>query len=444
MSLAIKAKELREQRGTLEAESKKLIETAEAENRDLTNEESARFKAIHEDDCKLRDRIANIEKQLKQSAELDEIDGPFDRNRTPGSAAAGDRNDPEAGSNTAHDLALRGWCRYQMGEEPTEAETEACEAVGVSVRKNSFGIELQKDFAQARRNYRNSLSTGTLSTGGVTAPPGFITNMENAMLQYGGMLQVADVMRTEHGNEMTWPTADDTGNEGEIVGESKTIGEQDVALGGVVFNAYKFTSKFVKVPRELIEDSAFDLAAWLGMLLGERIGRALNRKTTVGTGAAQPFGIVPASALGKETAGATALTFDEILDLKHSVDPAYRPGSRFMFHDNVLLVVKKLKDLQGKYLWERSTTAGEPDTIDGDPLMINQHMNGTLAAGNKTMVYGQLSKYKIRQVRTLILKRLTERFADTDEEGFVAFLRGDGNLLDAGTGPVKHLLQKAT
>lgn len=91
MSLAIKAKELREERGKLEAESKKLIETAESEDRDLTNEEAARFKAIHEDDCKLRDRIANIEKQLQQSAELDK---PFDRRRTAGSAVGSTSSTP--------------------------------------------------------------------------------------------------------------------------------------------------------------------------------------------------------------------------------------------------------------------------------------------------------------------------------------------------------------
>jgi HK97 family phage major capsid protein len=57
------------------------------------------------------------------------------------------------------------------------------------------------------------------------------------------------------------------------------------------------------------------------------------------------------------------------------------------------------------------------------------------------MLFGNLKKYKVRQVREIRMYRLQERYRDNDQDGFVAFGRQDGNLLDAGTAPVKKLTQ---
>src|SRR5262249_45286397 len=113
----------------------------------------------------------------------------------------------------------------------------------------------------------------------------------------------------------------------------------------------------------------------------------------------------------------------------------------WMFHDSILLAVKKLKDGMGRYLFQASLAGSAPDTLDGDPIHINQSMASTIATANKTMLYGTLSNYKIRDDSEVRLRRLTERYADADQIGFVLFSRHDGNLLDAGTRPVKYLQQ---
>lgn len=155
------------------------------------------------------------------------------------------------------------------------------------------------------------------------------------------------------------------------------------------------------------------------------------------------MGIVTAAALGKTAASATAIAADELFDLVHSVDPAYRKGAGFMFHDNVLLTIRKLKDGNGQYLWTAGLQAGEADRILGYGYTVNQHMASAVASTAKTVIFGQLSKYKIRDVRGLRLRRLVERYAESDQEGFVAFYRADGNLLDSGVAPVKYLQQAA-
>jgi len=264
-----------------------------------------------------------------------------------------------------------------------------------------------------------------------------------AMLEYGPMLQVADILRTATGNAVPWPTANDTGNKGVQIDESAADATNvDPTFGVMTLNAYKYTSKIVLVPFELLQDSAFNMAAVLGQMLGERLGRIANEHTTTANGSDKPRGIVTAAALGVTAAGASAITFDEILDLEHSVKNPYRRTGAYMMNDDVLKYVRKIKDGDGNYLWQMGNVlTGTPASLNGRPYFVNDDMAGTIEASAKTMIFGDLSKYKIRMVAEMRLKRLVERYAEYDQDGFVALMRLDGDLLNAGTNPVKYLIQ---
>jgi HK97 family phage major capsid protein len=190
-----------------------------------------------------------------------------------------------------------------------------------------------------------------------------------------------------------------------------------------------------------MDDSAFELAVILGDLLGERLGRILNEEDTIGTGNSMPEGIVTGSVMGKTAASATAIGATELIDLIHSVDRAYRNGAAFMMHDLVLAYLRKVQAAtSGEFIFGPGLN-GEPDRIHGYPVVINNDMDSTVAATKKTVLFGQLSKYKIRDVKQIRLRRLTELYAETDQDGFVAFIRHDGKLLNTGGNPVKHFLQ---
>jgi HK97 family phage major capsid protein len=136
-------------------------------------------------------------------------------------------------------------------------------------------------------------------------------------------------------------------------------------------------------------------------LLGERLGRLANSQLTVGVGTTAPQGIVVGSAAGKTAALTTAFTADEIIDLEHSVDPAYResPKAAYMFHDLVLAAIRKLKDGQGNYLWQAGNVRqGVPAQLNGRPYHINQAMSSAFTTGQKLIIYGDLSKYFVRKV----------------------------------------------
>jgi HK97 family phage major capsid protein len=332
--------------------------------------------------------------------------------------------------------------RRQMGQPVGRQHREAAERCGYRLSARTLELRLTDRPPRNLFEARAAMSTGA-NVGGETIPQGFMANFEQALLQFGGIRNAAYIWRTATGNAIPWPTTNDTGNKGELVTEAGTNTEQGVATSAVTFNAYKFGSKLVKVSAELLQDSAFNLAEWLGGVLGERIGRVQADYFTTGTGTDQPKGAATAATLGVTAAAVNAITADELLDLVHSVDPAYRNGASFMLHDQVLLAVRKLKDSTGQYLWQSNIAAGRPDTLHNYPLWPNQSMASVLQASAKTVLFGLLSKYVIREVATIRLRRLVELYAGNDQEGFVAFLRGDGDLIDAGTHPVKYLQQHA-
>lgn len=281
--------------------------------------------------------------------------------------------------------------------------------------------------------YRD-LSVGTNSAGGYTVPPGFAQKITDALKMYGGMLGVANVIRTDSGQSLQWPTADDTGNVGAIVSENNAVTTQDITFGAKTLSSYMYSSKMVKVSFQLLNDSAFDLGAWLPTKFAQRIGRAINAHFTNGTGGGtQPTGLVPNLSVGKTGTTGQTLTviIDDLIDLIHSVDPAYRANARFMMADSSIKVVRKIKDTTGVPIWQPGLQQGQPDTLLGYGVTVNQDMP-VMAANAKSIAFGDFNAaYVIREVQGVQVLRLNERFADALQVGFLSFARYDGNVDDA-------------
>jgi HK97 family phage major capsid protein len=288
--------------------------------------------------------------------------------------------------------------------------------------------------------------TTTGAAGGYTVPTELAGFIVRSMKAWGPMYDgdIVTDLTTTSGNQVNIPTVDDTANEAAARNEGADLvddGSGDVVLGQKSLNAYVFATPIIRFSFELAQDSAFGVEPLLGDLIGERLGRIANRRNTTGTGANQPNGIVTASSLGKTAAAAAAITFDEVLELEHSVDPAYRasPKCRYMFNDNTLLALRKLKDSEGRYIWQGGNVqTGVPATLNGRPYSINQHMD-SLAAAKKVMLFGDLGKYFVRKVGQPLVGVLRERFYP--DLGIVGLIRFDGELGDAAA--VKHLITAA-
>ncbi|MFJ4712716.1 phage major capsid protein [Streptomyces sp. NPDC088785] len=270
----------------------------------------------------------------------------------------------------------------------------------------------------------------TGAAGGYTVPPEFRAKLVEAQKFYSSMRDVAEVITTESGATLPWPTNDDTANVGAILAENTQVTEQDITFGTKDVDAYVYTSKLVRVSLQLLNDSAFDLEGWLAKVLGRRIGRAQNAHFTTGTGSSQPEGVQTNATIAKTGANGqtTSVTYDDAIDLIHSVDPAYRNSGRaqWMLADGTLAAFRKLKDGQNRPLWEPSVQVGVPDGLLGYAYTINTDMPA-MAANAKSILFGDFyAGYLIRDVQDVQLLRLAERYADYLQVGFLAFSRSDG------------------
>ncbi len=291
---------------------------------------------------------------------------------------------------------------------------------------------------------RRAQATAPGAAGGYLIPQGFSGEIDKALAAWGPMLDqdVARQYPTSTGNPIPWPTNDDTAQRGEQHAENGAVtddGSGDVVLGQKTLNAYLYDSKVVRVSIEMLQDSFFSMDGLLIELFGERLGRTGNDVLTVGDGSNKPHGVVSGSTLGKTAASATAIVADELIDLQHSVDPAYRASPRcyWQMNDTTLAAIRKLKDGQGNYLWQMGDVkTGAPDTLLGKPYKINQAM-ASIATGNKAVIFGDHSKYVVRRVGDMQMISLRERYMDNLQVGFIAFMRLDGKLLDGRA--IKHL-----
>lgn len=458
------SKELREKRAPLAVKIRQLADQANAEGFKADAAWTENWKKVNDDyneytrQIELAERAETVERDQAAAGGTSNTDpkrtlpGQTDVTHDQPDGPGETRMRTTSATEEQRALAMQAWFRAQAGIDLTERHVEACRLTGLNPTRRELILpvgdtmhvrRMQRAFRDGRRESaeQRALSAVNAAAGASTIPEGFINQFELSLLAFGGMREVAEIMRTDQGNDLPWPTADDTSNTGELIGENTDVAEQDVATGAITLKAYKYSSKMIKVPVELLQDSAFNLPAVIGDMLATRIARIQNTHFTTGNAANKPNGVVTASGLGKTTASGTAITGDEIIDLIHSLDPAYRVGARFMFHDNILLYVRKLKDGMGQYLWGSGLNGGSADTLAGYPFTINQDMQSSVATATRTMLFGQFGKYKIRDVREIRVRRLVERYAETDQEAFVAFMRSDGNLLDAGTNPIVHMLQ---
>ena len=290
-------------------------------------------------------------------------------------------------------------------------------------------------------------TAGTTTAGGYTVPTELATFIEKSMIATGPMYDSAlfTVINSTDGRTFNIPTVNDTTVTAEAHTEGGTVtddGGKDVTFGQKTLGAYAFDTEWVRWSAELNADSILNMESLLGELLGERLGRIANSKLTTGSGSSDVEGIVTNSAAGKTAAATNAITADEIIDLIHSVDPAYRtsPRTAIMMNDSTLAAVRKLKDGQGNYLWQMGNyQAGLPQNILGYNVVVNQAMD-SLAAAKKVVLFGDMSKFYVRKVGAPSLYVARERFAP--DYGILGYIRFDGVLTN--TAAIKHLITAAS
>lgn len=306
--------------------------------------------------------------------------------------------------------------------------------------------------AEQVQTIRNTMSTTTPGQGGYTVATEVAATVIDYMKAYGGMRQVSDVFTTAQGNPLNYPTSDGTSETGEVIGQNTTATALDPSFGVVALGAWKFSSKIVAVPIELLQDASVDIEGFVNRRCATRIARIQNTKFTIGagSGSGEPQGVTGVSGSGKVGTTGQTLTviYVDLLDLEGAVDPAYRNlgNCRWMMADSSRKVIRKLVDGNSRPIfvpsYDTSITKGDPAELLGYPMQINQDV-AVMAANAKSILFGDFSYYKIRDVMEATMFRFTDSaYMKFGQVAFLMWARSDGNLVDVNA--VKYYANSAT
>jgi HK97 family phage major capsid protein len=418
--------ELRSQRRDLLKKARAILDPAKAQKRGLSATEQSQYDTLLSRANALREEIGRFE----YAASAGVLGGDFIGN------GADDDPDPRSFRTSPDERQRR---EHQRRETPEQRQHR--QAFMTYLRA---GERTPPDQMAILSRYRGGefrdMGTGGEgaypgATVGFFVPVGFVQNIISALKYFGPLLDdnVVDMMDTATGQPLPYPTENDVNILGERIGEGQQVTSQDVSLSQILFGAWKYSSKMVKVSIELLQDSAFDLETWLTRVLAIRLGRILVNDFTLGTGSAfqQPMGILTSvlangnlvTAIGSSNNtgnadGGNTVGTDDLTNLIHSVDPLYRPNGSFMMNDSTLKAILKVKDKFGRPILDPSLQGAPMHSFLSYPLRINNSMPSLQTQASSppvtvsTVIFGDLKRFIVRRVRDMSLLVLRERYAD--------------------------------
>ncbi|MBQ3347855.1 MAG: phage major capsid protein [Synergistaceae bacterium] len=272
---------------------------------------------------------------------------------------------------------------------------------------------------------RNALSVGVNEDGGYTVPDEFERAIVKGLEENNILRGLAHIIKTSSGTRKI-PIANDTVL-ASWIDEGAAIPEKEIHFAQATLSAYKMGA-LIRVSNELLNDSAFNIASYVAERFGSAMGKAEESAFIAGDGDKKPTGILSTAETGATAASQTTITFDEIFTLYYSLKAPYRAKASFICNEDLLLQIMMLKDGQSNYIWKPALDIGKPDTILGRPIYTSSYVP-TVAAGQKVMLFGDLSYYWIADRGERTFKRLNELYAAADQVGFVTTQRVDGKLI---------------
>ena len=397
--------ELREKRAKAWDATKAFLDTKRGNDVLISTEDEATYNKMEADVIALGKEIDRLEKQAILDAEL---------------------NAPTANP-------LTGKPKLPSMEEKTGRASDEYKKAFWNAMRTRAGEGLDTTI-------RNALQVGTDTEGGYLVPDEFERTLVEALEEENIFRKLANVITTSTGDRKI-PVVASKGT-ASWVDEEGTIPDSDDSFGQVSIGAYKLGT-LIKVSEELLNDSVFNLESYISKEFARRIGSKEEEAFFTGDGSGKPTGIIATTGgaqLGVTTAGATAITIDEVLDLFYSLKAPYRNKAVFLMNDATVKAIRKLKDGQGQYLWQPSLQTGTPDTILNRPIYTSAYVPA-IASAAKSIVFGDLNYYWVADRQGRVFKRLNELYDVTGQVGFVATQRVDGKLILPEA--VKVLQQKA-
>ena len=350
--------------------------------------------------------------------------------------------DLNALTNEIHRLERKDEIETELNKAVTAPLTGKPQASMPDGKVGRASNEYKEDFGRILRGKRaihNVLTEGTDSEGGYLCPTEFERQIVDALREENVMRKLCKIITTD--NERKIPVAA-SHSQATWTAENADYTESDPSFSQKTIDAYKLTD-LVKVSIELLQDSMFDLEDYIAREFAYAFGAAEEQAFCVGTGSGQPTGLFTANGadVGITTAGSTAITADEVINLVYSLKSPYRKNAKFLMNDATVSYLRKLKDGNGVYLWQPALQQGQPDKLLGYDIYTSPYVP-TITAGAYTIGFGDFQNYWIADRAGRTVQRLNELYSTKGQVGFVGTERVDGKIiLPEG---IKLLQQKAS
>ncbi len=384
-------KALREQRGRIVEEMRAITTAAETEKRDMTGEELAKHTALF-------DKTESLRQQIEAEQRQNELDRQMAATQA---AADGKRENKKSGE-----------------DEPIEVR---------AFRKFLTRSNLTAEEARA-------LQADSDTQGGYLIPPQqFVTQLIQAVDNAVFIRNRATKLVLAKSASLGVPSLDADPADADWTSEVATGNEDTAMKFGKRELTPKPLAKRIKVSKKLLRDSALPVENIVLNRLGYKFGVSEEKAYLLGDGANKPLGVFVASDAGIPTSRdvstgntTTAITFDGLTEAKFSVKSQYWPKADWLFHRDAIKQITKLKDGEGQYIWRMSVRDGEPDTLLGRPLMISEYAPNTFTSQLYVGLFGDFSHYWIVDALDMQIQRLTELYAESNQDGFIGRKETDG------------------
>ncbi|WP_434747889.1 phage major capsid protein [Streptococcus dysgalactiae] len=381
--------ELKEKRNTAWEQAKNFLNTVRSEEGLVSEEDAKRYDEMEAKIKLYNKEIARLERQEKLDLELSQ---------------------PATQALTGQPI---------LGVENSKEDKEG---IASTIYNETFWTNIRK------RNYydvANVLRVGEDTEGGHLVPDEYEKKLVEGLREENFFRNLATVIKTSSG-ERKIPVVTGHGT-ASWMDENGLYPETDETFGQVTLDSYKIGTA-IRVSEELINDSVFDLESYMTAEFARRIGTEEEKSFLIGDGSKKPTGIFTQADVTGPTTATKDITFDDMIELYHSLPAPYRKNAVWILHDSTVKAICKLKDGNGNYIWQPSTQAGQPDLILNRP-----YYTSTFAplpeAGNKAIAFGDFSYYWIADRQGRTFKRLNELYAANGQIGFLASQRVDGKLV---------------
>lgn len=354
-----------------------------------------------------------------------------------------ERNDKRVGDLEAHfdkhlksEAALRlGGGSSAMPEDPEYSRTFAS-----FIRNGQEEEALKRLNAEGYRSQiKAAMSVNTPGDGGYLAPVEWDRMVRKAQQDVSPMRRLAMVVTTGVGGYSTvW--SDNAWGSG-WVGETAARPETTTpGLDTLVFASGEIYAN-AAITQRLLDDSALDIESWLSSEIADEFGRQEGVAFLSGDGVNKPQGLLtyvpggtganahPGGTLAIVNSGsASDITSDGLVDFAYSLPAPYRQGASWLMNSTTAAVIAKLKDGDGNYLWRESYRQGEPSTLLGYPVAIDEGMPA-IAADATPIAFGNFSRGYVINDR-LGIRTLRDPYTNKPFVNFYTTKRVGAGVLD--------------